>query len=303
VLPPIKLTESSPTTGNVNIGSWLNTKLTSDPQFASVDANTIVAIFYPSSTPLTGSCAAGGVGYGGYHDAANTSKGVIPYAVMAECATFGPITNALDMVTVAGSHEIIEAVTDPFPNVGVAYSGVDAHGFAMDMLLQGNEENGDLCTINNAFIRPGGTYPYLLQRGWSNKAAAAGNVDPCAPDERPGQPFVGVFPVMPDTVSVKGVSGPGAKIAVGQSKVIEIDCFSFAPTPTFTVAARQPRSINPPELTFAWDKTTCVNGDKLHLTITVQSAGSSGFQPFIVNAQIPNVADPQAPAWAGVVTQ
>ena len=180
---------------------------------------------------------------------------------------------------------------------------IDSNGFAMDLLLQGNEENGDMCTINNGFVRPGGSYPYLLQRGWSNKAAAAGNVDPCAPDDLPGQPFVGAYPVMPDTVTADGASGPGVKIAVGAQKTIEVDCFSFAPTPQFTVSARQARSINPPQLNFAWDKTTCVNGDKLHLTITVASQGTGGYEAFLISAQIPNVADPQAPGWAGIVTQ
>jgi hypothetical protein len=173
----------------------------------------------------------------------------------------------------------------------------------MDILLQGNEENGDMCTINAGFGRPSQQYPYLLQRGWSNKAAAAGNADPCQPDIRPAQPFVGAFPVMPDSVSAQGSPGMGVIIPVGQSKTIEVDCFTFEPTAAYTIAARQSRAINPPELSFSWDSTTCVNGDKRHLTITAMSQGQNGYEAFLLYAQLPGATDPQKPAWAGIVTQ
>jgi hypothetical protein len=232
-----------------------------------------------------------------------TNKGRVPYAVVSECANFGELTSALDMVTVAGSHEIIEAVTDP---AGRGWPAVDTStdsGWAWDVLLAGNEENGDMCTINNGNGRPSASYPYLLQRGWSNHAATAGNLDPCQPDILPAQPFVGAFPVMPDMVNAGNSPGSGALIAVGSSKTVEVDCYSFQQTPAFTVAARQARSIQPPELSFAWDSTSCVNGDKLHLTITVQSQGKGGVEPFIIYAKLPSVSDAQLPVWAAVVAQ
>jgi hypothetical protein len=297
------LSQKAPTSAP-NPASFVANLVDTDSAFASVDANTIVAVFYPSTTPLSGSCAAQSIGYGGYHDSTLTmTKGQVPIAVMAECANFGPITNALDMVTVAGSHEVIEAATDPFQS---GYSSVDSStpsGWAWHVILNNNEENGDMCAINSGNGRPSATYPYLLQRGWSNHAAMAGNMDPCQPDILPSQPFVGAFPVMPDMVNVGGGSGPGALVAVSSSKTIEVDCFSFQPTAPFTVGARQPRSIQPPELTFAWDKTSCVNGDKLHLTITVQSQGMNGFEPFILYTKMPGVQDAQMAAWPSIVAQ
>jgi hypothetical protein len=147
----------------------------------------------------------------------------------------------------------------------------------------------------------------LLQRGWSNKAAMAGNLDPCQPDMLPSEPFVGAYLVMPDTVHAGGggggTSGAGALIAVGSSKTVEVDCFSFQPTAPFTVGAKQRPDVSPAELSFAWDKTTCINGDKLQLTITVQSQGQGGVEPFMVYAQLPDVPDSQMPIWAGVVGQ
>ena len=303
VLPSIKLTTAAPTT-SPNVASFVQSEIQSNAAFASVDTDTIVAVFYPSTTPLSGSCAAQSLGFGGYHESTSTSKGTIPYAVSVECANFAPSGTTLDMVTIAGSHEIIEAATDPFPSNSPAYASLDNNGWAMDVLLQGNEENGDMCTINDGFGRPSTQFPYLLQRGWSNEAAAAGNLDPCQPSIDPGQPFVGAYPVMPDMVSVQGASGtgPGVQIAVGQSKTIEVDCFTFEPTPAFTVGARQSRAISPPELTFAWDSTACQNGDKRKLTITVSSQGKGGYEAFLLYTELPGTTDTQKPAWAGIVT-
>jgi hypothetical protein len=205
---PVDLTEAAPKTiGGGEITTWLTGKLDgTHPEFGTPTNETIYVIYYPSTTAISGSCSdpgTGGHGFGGYHDALQTKKGVnVAYGVIAECATFGNITNSLDMVTVAGSHEIIEAATDTLPGDG--FASIDAtNGFALDIFLQGNEENGDLCAVNHAFLRPGGGYPYLLSRGWSNAAAAAGGRDPCQP-ALPDQPFIGAAPVMPDTVTVGG---------------------------------------------------------------------------------------------------
>jgi hypothetical protein len=305
VLPPIKLAETAPTSLLTNPMSWLQGKLdANDPQFADVDENTIVEIYYPATTPLIGSCANGGNGYGGFHMSISAARGTIPIAVVADCGAYGPWTE-LDTITIAGSHEVIEACTDPQPTtLTPAYSTIDANGWAMHVALSGNEENGDMCTINNAYARPPAPYGYLLQRGWSNHAAAAGNLDPCTPDMKPEQPYVGAYPVMPDTVSVfANGSGPGVKIAVGSSHTIEVDCFSFEPTAPFTVVAREIDAPNPPNLAFAWDKTTCVNGDKLQLTITVNHGDISGTEKMIVRAKLANVTDPQSTSWAGIISQ
>lgn len=302
VLPAIKLAEAAPST-DTDPQAFLTDKINNDPAFASVDTNTIVALFYPSTTPLGGSCAAQTPGYGGYHDSLSAKGGEIPYAVMAECANFGGLAKE-DMVTVAGSHEIVEAVTDPYPSSNPAYGGLDNSdaSWAMTIVLQGNVENGDMCTINAGFGRPQGQ-PWLLQRGWSNKAAKAGNADPCAPDVLPSQPFVGAYPVMPDTASIIGQNGPAVKIAAGQSRTIDIKCFSFQQTQPFTLTAKQRSTVNPPQLGFAFDKSTCVDGETVHLTITVMTAASSGHEGFILYAQLPNATDAQKPAWAGIVTQ
>ena len=296
---PVDLTEAAPTSiSQQGIVTWLTGKLNgSHPEFGTPTAETMYVIYYPKTTNLSGSCsdpAQNGVGYGGYHDALQTGAGVtVAYGVIAECDNFGPtITNSLDMVTVAGSHEIIEAVTDTSPGDG--YATIDQ--MPLDVFLQGNEENGDLCAVNHAFWRPGGTYPYLLSRGWSNKAAAAGNLDPCQP-ALPDQPFIGAAPVMPETVNVTGSgSGPGITIAVGQSKTVDVQLWSTGPTAPFKVAAKQ--HTGDTTLSFAWDKTMGVNGDVLKLTITVNKAGQGKTEAFVVTADINGE---HTPIWAGVV--
>ncbi len=296
---PVDLTEAAPKTiGGNAIASWLTAKLNgTHPEFGTPTSESMYVIYYPKTTGISGSCsdpAQNGVGYGGYHDALQAANGAtVAYGVIAECDAFGPtITNSLDMVTVAGSHEIIEAVTDTSPGDG--YATIDQ--MPLDVFLQGNEENGDLCAVNHSFWRPGGPYPYLLSRGWSNKAAAAGNLDPCQP-ALPDQPYIGAAPVMPETISVPGSgSGPGITIAVGQSKTVDVQLWSTGPTAPFTVAAKQHRGDT--TLGFAWNKTTGVNGDVLKLTITVNSAGSGKLETFAVTADINGE---HTPIWAGVV--
>jgi hypothetical protein len=297
---PVDLTESAPArVGQADIVNFLRGKLDgTHPEFGTPTNETIYVVYYPSTTAITGSCSdpqTGGIGYGGYHDSLKAGNGVtVAYGVIAECASFGSsITNALDMVTVAGSHEIIEATTDTVPGAG--YASIDQNGFALDIFLQGNEENGDLCAVNHAFYRPGNGYPYLLSRGWSNKSAAAG-LDPCQP-ALPAQPYIAAAPVMPDTITAEGSTGPGVKIPVGSSKTIDVELWSTGPTPPFTVGAKQ--AIGVTQLGFAWDKTTGVNGDKLKLTITVNTKGSRGYEAFVVTANLDGQA---TPVWAGVVT-
>jgi hypothetical protein len=303
VLPSVTLAQTAPTTGLTSPSSFVGNQVDTNAALAGVDASTIVVVFYPSTTPLVGSCAAQAVGWGGYHDSVTTTKGRIPFAVISECANFPSLKSTLDMVTVAASHEIMEASTDPLQSGWSSLDTSTQSGWAWDVLLGGNEEDGDMCAVNEAFGRPSAAYPYLLQRGWSNRAAAAGNLDPCQPDVLPAQPFVGAYPVMPDSVQTLDGPGPGALIASGASKTIEVDCFSFEPTAPFTLAARQARIIQPPQLAFSWDRTTCVNGEKLHVTITVESPGLNGVEPFVVYAQLAGTTDPQMPAWPGIVAQ
>ena len=203
-----------------------------------------------------------------------------PYAVLPTCAAMGG-TSELDELTDALSHEWIESSTDPYPvtNNGAdsAYAQVDDDHFAW-LVLGGGLEAGDLCVGEyDAFFEPK-ELGVTVQRTWSNLLAKEGH-DPCAPD-LPGVAYFNSAPVLSDTVSfTSGFTGPittkGAQIPVGQSKSIEVDLFSDAPTSgPWTVSVVDFISEftgMPPTLDFTWDATQGKNGDKLHLTVTVKA--------------------------------
>jgi hypothetical protein len=229
VATPIQLTESAlASIDDTAIQTWLQGKLTSDdPAWPAPDANTIYALFYPSTTTITlqgsTSCSA----FGGYHNdtVINTSTN-ISYAVVPRCGSFGSLMG-IDAVTAPASHEIIEASTDPYPTAAQAYGTVDDDHIIWEFLLGGGEV-GDMCAqFQTSFYTPT-DLGFSVQRTWSNLAASGGH-DPCMPSD--GTPYFNSMPVLTDTVNIGGqVMSKGINIPVGQTGTVEIDLFSDAPT-------------------------------------------------------------------------
>src|ERR1700733_7407877 len=193
---PIQLTaaDAPPTTiDDSAIQLWLAAKLNgNDPAFGTPDENTIYTIFYPQGVTITlggvqavpdAGVAEGGTDggtdaatppgaqascqtFGGYHqnialDAAHGGK-VVAYAVVPRCPTFGGLTG-IDVLTGAGSHELLEAATDPFPLTTPAFAQVDDAHLYWESLLGGGEI-GDLCAQSaSSFVKfPG--LPSTVQR-------------------------------------------------------------------------------------------------------------------------------------------
>ena len=71
---------------------------------------------------------------------------------------------------------------------------------------------------------------FTVQRPWSNAHAAAGN-DPCQPADMT-TPYFNSMPVFNDMVASHGIMTKGIVVPVGQSKPLEVDLFSDAPTNT-----------------------------------------------------------------------
>jgi hypothetical protein len=274
-----------------------------------------MAVTINPTAPDAGTADDGGAD-GGTDAAADVSLGPVvvknfAYAVLPTCATFGNL-NGVDGVTGATSHEWVEAVTDPFPSTNngsdSAFSSVDNDHIAW-MLLGGGGEAGDLCVQEaNAFYVPtdlGST----VQRTWSNQLAKASH-DPCSLN-LPGTVYFNAAPVLNDTVSFSSqfiggsVTTKGITIPVGQSKTIEVDLFSDAATggpwtvDTFDLLSAFTQSA--PTLNFAWDRTSGVNGEKLHLTITTVTSSSDlgGAHPFVITSSLGNTQN----TWAGIVMQ
>ena len=156
-------------------------------------------------------------------------------------------------------------------------------------LAIGGGEIGDMCAQDpEAFTKfPG--LPFVVQRVWSNKSALAGH-DPCIP-EIAGQVYFNAAPVLPDTInlSIQGqtIDLTGVKIPIGQSKTIDVQLFSDGPTNgPFQVQAQDFNALmgQPASLDLSLDKSSGENGDTLHLTITVKSAGQFGVEDFFLIA-------------------
>ena len=287
--------ETAPTDiSDKQIETFFATKIAAGA-FGTPDTNTIYTIFFPRTTTIT--LAGGGLGgsskscssFGGYHsdvavDVGGTTSNYA-FAVLPTCASFGGMS-AIDSLSGSLSHEWAEASTDPFPSTNSGgdstYSGVDNDHVIWNVL--GGAENGDLCAQRgDAFFKSEVGFDFVVQSCWSNAAAKKGG-DPCAPK------FPGVYfnaaPVVSDKVSLDlsafgggSVLTKGVKIPKGTSSTIEIDLFSDADTKgPFKVTAVdviQRFAGGTSSMTFAWDRTQGVNGEKLHLTVTV--TGSSPF--------------------------
>jgi len=294
----IELTGQTPPTTitQAGIGAWVASELASGA-FGTPDPQGIYTVFYPSTTtisqpnPLTGSPVYSCDAFGGYHDnlsVALTDGGTptnFAYAVIPTCDT------SVNDLTAVVSHEWVETATDPFVTGSATgayslYGGPDSAFFTVDSdhavwALLGGGEAGDLCEPegNSAYVTPVDV-GYTVQRTWSN-VLAKGSHDPCQPDPA-GTPFFAGAPVLPETETLMSsllggtIVTKGITIPAATSKTIEVDLFSDADTNgPWTVSAQDViyeyyGSYGLGQtMAFSWDRTQGVNGEKLHLTITV----------------------------------
>jgi hypothetical protein len=238
-----------------------------DGTFPAPDKDTLYAIYFPSTVSITldgsGSCNE----FGAYHNStvvtAPAQDGGPPpgpievaYAIMPRCS------GSLNELTISASHEFIEASTDPQVSAPAYY--MQNQIWAM---LGG--EVGDLCVSYTG----DDTYQegkYIVQRSWSNKAAAASH-DPCVPAPAPAdQPYFNLAPATgQDQVSMK----------VGDSKTITLTGFSDAPMDDWSVSAREFSSFQGGSnvLTFVMDRQVAHNGSKINLTITLNAKPQGGY--------------------------
>lgn len=290
---PITLTsaDTPPTAlSDAQIQAWLQQRFDgTHAEFGTTpDQSTIYALYYPTATVITlgggGGGGDGGVpdgggfggsksctGFGGYHGDVQINGKDIAYAVLPECPTFGSYTG-VNVVTTTTSHELSEAVTDPFGNVtGPAYITVDDDHLAWASFLGGGEI-GDMCAqFPSSFYKPADLAPYLVQRNWSNKQAKAGH-DPCVPAD--SSVYFNAMPVLPDKLTTfQNIVTKGVNIPVGTPKTIDVDLFSDGPTNgnIFVTAQALTRTGTAP-VTVSFDQSFGQNGQVLHLTLTSTGA-------------------------------
>ncbi len=337
----ITLTGQTPpeTITSLEIESWMGQQIASGA-FGTPDPQGIYTIFYPETTTVTQpnpvlpslgavqSCVA----FGAYHDnvAVPLTDGGKPtefsYAVIPTCGT-----NPNDLTAVI-SHEWVEASTDPFLTSGGTFNltgGPDSAYFTVDKdhaiwAVLGGGEAGDLCEPEGAsnpnfiYLTPPDV-GYLVQRIWSNASASASH-DPCIPN-LPGANF-NAAPVLTDTVTISSTLIGGTLVTQGviipaaTSATIPIDLFSDSATSgpiTVTAAdaistyygsyAPPGTTLLEPSLAFSWDRSSGVNGDILHLTITVtrQEELLDGLHVFMLTSTVAG-SNKQA-VWVGLVAE
>jgi hypothetical protein len=297
---------------DAQIQTWLISQLDgADAGWPAPDKDTIYALYFPPGVSITNQAQGQGASCGtptmpswhGYHENVMLPGGLlVPYAVISRCDSIpeAPGATGIQYVSAVTSHEVIEAITDPFVIAGqLGYFGTDPDHVAFELVT--GAELGDMCTlIGNAFYTPT-DFPYLVQRIWSNSAAAMGH-DPCPP-EPSGQIYFNSAPVLTDTISVPSpfgtgvVTTKGVMIPVGQSKTVEVDLFSEAPAAAWNVRAVETDGTT--SLAFAFDKTSGQNGDKLNLTIRVVHAKAGGGAESFA---LVSTRGSQLSFWAGFVT-
>jgi hypothetical protein len=293
---PVELAETAMgTLSDAQIQAWLGGKLNGDdPAFPVPGPGTIYILYYPDGVTITLSGGFGGaqtscVNFGGYHsnivlDARHGNRPV-PYAVIPRCADFAG-NGGIDALTGTSSHELVEASTDPFPQTAPAFAQVDDDHLIWEFALGGGE-TGDMCAQERSSFTKFAELDYVVQRSWSNAAAMAGH-DPCVPTI--GNPvYFAAVPVLEDTISLGGgmFSTAGVQIPVGESRVVELDLFSDGPLGgpmTVRVVDLAQLQGGASNLKFALDRTTGLNGEKLHVTITTLRQGQFGANAFAVTA-------------------
>ena len=134
--------------------------------------------------------------------------------------------------------------------------------------------------------------------------AALGSHDPCQPHPS-ADAYFNSAPALPDSVaftfSGQKVTTKGVRIPVGATGTVELDLFSDGPTSgPWTVSAVDVLTwVNQkPELSFTFDRDHGVNGEKVHLSISVLAKDPSFGAEFF--AIVSTLGDQQN-IWYGTV--
>ncbi len=273
---PVVMASNPPTSLNTNsMETYVATNVI--PKAAS-DANSLFVIFIPATTFVTlGGSSQTCKDVGGYHESTTGGKQVA-YAIVPRCAKFGNMNNPLDITTSSTTHEIVEAMTDPYPNQSPAYNTLDANHLLWEYML-GGAEIGDMCAQSLHSFGLNAELGYTVQRSWSNKAAAASH-DPCVP-QATGEVYFNAIYEPTDSVDVGGgMTTKAMALAVGQSKTVDVTLISDGPMNAFNVTAV---SLNG-DVSITFDKKTGYNGDKLKMTVKLLSTptGGNSIAPFFI---------------------
>jgi hypothetical protein len=301
---PSNIDDGSPTSG---LEGLLATAI-SEGAVPPPAPGTLYCLNFPSTTTITEgqltSCG-GFNGFGGYHSDMVLQDGTyVSYAVMPHCSGNG--FSDIDNMTSSASHELIEATTDALPSLSPAWSTLDEEDTFWED-ASGGAEVADMCQANlQAYLQItlGGT-SYVVQRVWSNSAAAAGH-DPCVPDFH-GEVFFNAVPDIHEMIDYPTFGGSipvrGVHIPVGQIGIVTLDLYSDAPFAPWTIQVLDNNTIMglSPNITFTLDKSMGQNGDRIRLTIQPMHAGQGNIDFYYVNSVTGTGQNQITNYWVGVI--
>jgi hypothetical protein len=304
ILPPIMLTTPPPAAvTDAMLESSLDDNTTgASPPWGAADPSTIYLFVLPPGSIQRDNEGACCTNYDGYHYEASVGSGAaavtVPYALSCACHGFdGAGVTDLQERTVDMSHELVEAATDPFPSSDPAYTQEDEADIVWTLVTDG--EVADMCEFNDDanVIPPGSTY--MVQRSWSNAAAARFD-NPCVPVVTT-TPYLNSFPQLASISYSDGVDPPfatqGAHIPLGQTQMIKVALRSAAGVAHgWTVDSFDYNAVivgGSAETTLQPAKASGTDGDmvELQVTPTSQDAYLRG-EAFVIWSDYGNPGDP-----------
>ncbi len=132
----------------------------------AADANTLYVVFFPRGIPVTTGQLTTCVDVCGWHGSAPSVAGVLRYSVQPDlrspCQCHVDGNDELGDATRVGSHELLEAITDPDVSRALAWYDVSPGAATF------GGEIADLCIREQATISGGDGVTYVVQKAWSN---------------------------------------------------------------------------------------------------------------------------------------
>ncbi len=283
----------------------------SDGTLPAANARTVYIFFYPQATAITKGSGKSCQDFAGYHGWTKVAGVDAPYCVIPQCSA-ATLPGTLAALTIATSHEISEAVTDP---VGLSLFDMNDPYSLWFAPFFGNEV-ADMCEwLSDSAVTELGIG--TSARVWSN-AAMRNKKNPCLPAPG-GAPSFFAIPVMPERralqigsalrqtelVSLTGTTPRSIDVNLisdGSSGVMITAEAEEVPIATTTVP--NPAKV----LTFTWQeapaspRVTATSGTTLHLQLQASAAPASAYTTFRVYATI-NVSGTvkTQTMWAGQV--
>ncbi len=247
----VQLTEPLPAKlDDVELGALL-ARAAKAGRLGRLDAQTLLAVYLPERVTLADAFVPRYCDRGprALHRALRLERGTVPYAVMPRCGGQGDLT-------ASASEEIVEATTNPDPAArGFAFEQSSANlGFTA-----AGVEPVDPCGLLSGDGRWTLESGLVVQRAWSNRAAAGGR-DPCIP--APAGPYLALVSRQPTVRLAR----------VGDSATITLDAVADRPAPAWdaTVLDLTGRQDRRRYVELSLDRARVAAGQTAKLTITVR---------------------------------